>query len=149
MNYNDVKELIQIFNDSPMTEFELNIDNVSIRMGKNDSRMGKIQTEPKITVAPEVRELTTPITIMPEEKPKIDGHIIASPIVGTFYASPDVQKPPFVKLGDKVKKGDILCILEAMKIMNEVTSDVDGVIAEIFIENEEMVEYQQPLFKIV
>lgn len=78
-----------------------------------------------------------------------DGlHEIASPFVGTFYASPSPDKPAYAKVGDKVSKGQTLCILEAMKIMNEIESDVSGEIVEICVENESLVEYGQTLFKI-
>ena len=75
-------------------------------------------------------------------------HVIKSPFVGTFYASPSPGKPAYAKVGDKVKTGQALCVLEAMKIMNEIDSDVNGEIVEICVDNESLVEYGQPLFKI-
>lgn len=75
-------------------------------------------------------------------------HVIKSPFVGTFYASPSPGKPVYVKVGDKVKTGQPLCVLEAMKIMNEIDSDINGEIVEICVDNESLVEYGQPLFKI-
>lgn len=75
-------------------------------------------------------------------------HVIKSPFVGTFYASPSPGKPVYCKVGDKVKSGQALCVLEAMKIMNEIDSDINGEIVEICVENESLVEYGQPLFKI-
>lgn len=75
-------------------------------------------------------------------------HIIKSPFVGTFYSSPSPGKPVYVKVGDKVKVGQALCVLEAMKIMNEIDSDINGEIVEICVDNESLVEYGQPLFKI-
>lgn len=75
-------------------------------------------------------------------------HIIKSPFVGTFYASPSPGKPVYCKVGDKVKAGQTLCVLEAMKIMNEIDSDVNGEIVEVCVDNESLVEYGQPLFKI-
>jgi acetyl-CoA carboxylase biotin carboxyl carrier protein len=73
---------------------------------------------------------------------------LISPMVGTFYAQPAPDKPPFVKVGDKVKKGQTICIIEAMKLMNEIESEYDGEILEVLVKNEEMVEYGQPLFLI-
>ena len=90
-----------------------------------------------------------------EEKQEIhnveakSGNIIKSPIVGTFYASAKPSSPALKSKGDKVKKGEVVCIIEAMKIMNEITSDYDGTIEEIFVENEQVVEFGQPLFMIV
>ena len=79
-----------------------------------------------------------------EEKP-LSGKIIKSPIVGTFYASPSPDQPPFVQVGDTVKKGDVVMIIESMKLMNEVQSDMDGSVQEILVKNGEAVEYDQPL----
>ena len=75
-------------------------------------------------------------------------HVVSSPIVGTFYASPSPDSPPFVRIGDRVRKGQVLCIVEAMKLMNEIESDVDGVVAEIHPKNAQPVEYGEPLFGV-
>lgn len=77
-----------------------------------------------------------------------DGNLVKSPLVGTFYAAPSEDAEPFVKVGDTVKKGQTLAIVEAMKLMNEIESEFDGVVTEILVENEENVEYGQPLFRI-
>lgn len=79
---------------------------------------------------------------------KTGGNIVKSPLVGTFYAAPSEDADPFVKIGDKVKKGQVLAIVEAMKLMNDIESDFDGEIAEIYVENGQPVEYGQPLFCI-
>ncbi len=84
----------------------------------------------------------------PEAKPEISGNIVKSPIVGTFYAAPSPDKAPFVKVGDSVKKGDVIMIIESMKLMNEVQSDFDGVVAEILVENGTAVEFDQPIMVI-
>ena len=76
------------------------------------------------------------------------GNLVKSPLVGTFYAAPSEDAEPFIKVGDTVKKGQTLAIVEAMKLMNEIESEFDGVVTEILVENEENVEYGQPLFKI-
>ena len=151
MTYAEVKELISIVNHSVLTNFELNMDNVSIKMSKNKDTM--ITQSTSINVH---NMKTTPIqTIQPTETSSVSeeiteqsGNIVKSPIVGTFYAAPGSDKPSFVKIGDKVKEGDILCIVEAMKIMNEIPSPYTGEIAEIYVSNEELVEYGQSLFRI-
>ena len=84
----------------------------------------------------------------PDEEDEDDAFIIKSPLVGTFYAAPAADANPFVKIGDRVKKGQILAIVEAMKMMNEIESDCDGVISEILVTNGSPVEYGQPLFRI-
>ena len=78
-----------------------------------------------------------------------NGNLVKSPLVGTFYAAPAEDAQPFVSVGDRVKKGQTVAIVEAMKLMNEIESDFDGVISEVFVENGNMVEYGQPLFSIV
>ena len=151
MTYAEVKELISIVNHSVLTNFELNMDNVSIKMSKNKDTMITQSTSSNV---PNIH--TTPIqTIQPTETSSVSeeiteqsGNIVKSPIVGTFYAAPGSDKPSFVKIGDKVKEGDILCIVEAMKIMNEIPSPYTGEIAEIYVSNEELVEYGQSLFRI-
>ena len=82
----------------------------------------------------------------PAESPPEDLHILSSPIVGTFYRSPSPDLPPFFEVGDRVKKGQVLCIVEAMKLMNEIESDANGTIVEIYVENAQPVEYGEPLF---
>jgi acetyl-CoA carboxylase biotin carboxyl carrier protein len=87
-------------------------------------------------------------TTQPSSETKSAFHELKSPFVGTFYTSPAPDKPPFIKVGDRVSKGQTLCILEAMKIMNEIESDVDGEIVEVCVENESLVEFGQVLFRI-
>ncbi len=149
MNYNEVKEIIKIIDKSTFSEFELRLGDAYVRMNKGITTSEK---KPHITKhEPQIPDvIDEPITIIPEEKPIIgEGNIVTSPIVGTFYESPSPDKEAYVKEGDTVKKGDVLCIVEAMKVMNEITSNFDGKIAEIFVKNEQMVEYNQPLFRIV
>ena len=152
MTYAEVKELISIVNSSVLTNFELNMDNVSIKMSKNKEAINsqtiqhtisEVQTSP---VQMKTTEFATPT--VSETTMERSGNIVKSPIVGTFYAAPGSDKPSFVKIGDKVQEGDTLCIVEAMKIMNEITSPYVGEIAEIYVSNEELVEYGQPLFRI-
>ena len=152
MTYAEVKELISIINTSVLTNFELNMDNVSIKMSKNKEAINsqtiqhtisEVQTSP---VQMKTTEFATPT--VSETTMEQSGNIVKSPIVGTFYAAPGSDKPSFVEVGDKVKEGDTLCIVEAMKIMNEIPSPYSGEIAEIYVINEELVEYGQPLFKI-
>ncbi len=94
-----------------------------------------------------------PAPAMPAEnpskpEPEFSGNIIKSPIVGTFYQSPSPDKPPFVKVGDKVKKGDVIMIIESMKLMNEIQSDFDGVVDRILVTDGQAVEYDQPIMII-
>lgn len=153
MDYENIKDLIKVIDNSSIYDFELSLKDTHVRMNKGIHKVeGDCQQWTKsIKNTSDIAEMIEePITIMPEEKNDIkDGNIVASPMVGTFYESPSPSKPPFVKLGSKIKKGDVICVIEAMKIMNEIISQYDGEIAEIFIKNEDMVEYNQPLFRIV
>ena len=83
-----------------------------------------------------------------EAKPEMSGNIVKSPIVGTYYCAPSPDKAPFVKVGDSVKKGDVIMIIESMKLMNEIQSEYDGVVAEILVENAQAVEFDQPIMVI-
>ena len=158
MDYNSVKELIGIIDRSSLTEFEYRKGDFLVKMSKNSSGKnlsGGTHSEPELSagkletaIIPE--EISEPITIMPSEKVEVKaGNFVKAPVVGTFYQSASPEKPPLVKVGDTVKEGDLLCIIEAMKIMNEIKSPYSGEIAEIMVSNEDMVEYDQPLFRIV
>ncbi len=96
--------------------------------------------------APVQPAVSAPAAAPAESKKEVpQGKVIKAPIVGTFYAAPAPDQPPFVQVGDTVKKGDVVMIIESMKLMNEVTSDLDGVVQEILVQNGEAVEYDQPL----
>ncbi len=159
MTYNDIKELINIIDNSKLTNFELSIDNVSVKMSKNGKEfapMAEVPVMPAPVATPVSVPVQTPVVapveaeeVVTEEKPKeISGNIVKSPIVGTFYSSTSPGKPPIVSKGDKVSKGDVLCIVEAMKVMNEITSDFDGEVLDILVENGQLVEFGEPLFVI-
>src|SRR5262245_17971008 len=89
-----------------------------------------------------------PVPAAPEPPPEPPGHVLASPIVGTFYAAPSPDAEPYVRVGDRVQKGQVVCIIEAMKLMNEIESDVSGVVRKIHPENAQPVEFGEPLFVI-
>lgn len=152
MDYASIKELIGIINSSDLTNFEMEFDGVSLKMSKNNAVSAPTSTTTKEIKAVEASKLeyvTERKTEKVVEEVEVKGGTyVNSPIVGTFYASAGSEKPAFVKVGDKVKKGDVLCIIEAMKIMNEIQSEVDGEIVEVLVSNEQMVEYGQKLFRI-
>lgn len=95
-----------------------------------------------------VRDSETAVSSVPSAPAVVNGNVVKSPIVGTYYASSAPDKPPFVTVGQKVKKGDVLMIIESMKVMNDVQSDFDGTVTEILIKNAESVEYDQPIMVI-
>lgn len=102
---------------------------------------------PATSVAP-TAESAAPAAAAPAETLPRDVHVLKSPIVGTFYRAPNPDSPAFVEVGDRVRSGQVLCIVEAMKLMNEIESDTDGTIVEVYIENAQPVEYGEPLFAI-
>jgi acetyl-CoA carboxylase biotin carboxyl carrier protein len=136
-----ISEIIRIFKESDIAKLELSTKDFKIKL----SKFGEFQAVPTISLNNLQPTQETPKVEVKEEK---NIHIVKSPIVGTFYRAPAPGAKPFVEVGSRVKKGDVLCIIEAMKIMNEVKSDVDGIIEEILVENGQPVEYGQPLFKI-
>ncbi|MFZ8833565.1 MAG: acetyl-CoA carboxylase biotin carboxyl carrier protein [Candidatus Caldipriscus sp.] len=142
-----ISEIIRIFKESDIAKLELTTKDFKIKL----SKVGEFQAVPTISLN---NLQPTQATQLPQEVPKVEVkeekniHIVKSPIVGTFYRAPAPGAKPFVEVGSRVKKGDVLCIIEAMKIMNEVKSDVNGVVEEILVENGQPVEYGQPLFKI-
>ena len=150
MEYNEIKKLMDDMGNSKLTELEIEFpDGIKISMKKED---GKKLPAPAPAVVPQA---TPPMNIIQAQAPvevktenKIDGNIVKSPMVGTFYSKSSPTVEPFVKIGSKVKKGDTLCIIEAMKLMNEIESDVSGKIVEVLVNDGEPVEYGMPLFVV-
>lgn len=146
---NKLKEIIYILENSDVNEIEVSFWGRRFRVVKSAgvSVMEKPQVETTSLNAPlsdKSSELSKPIS----EPVDSNSKEVLSPMPGTFYSAPSPEADPFVKVGDSVKKGDTLCIIEAMKIMNEIEAESSGTISEIVINNGEPVEYNQPLFKI-
>lgn len=140
----EIEHLIQLVNtvsSSELTEFSYCENGVTVAMKKECEKVLVAETAATKKIAVETGKNST------EEK-QHSGKIIKSPLVGTYYAAPSVDAEPFVKVGDSVKKGQTLAIVEAMKLMNEIESEWDGTVTEVFVENEQPVEYGQPLFSI-
>lgn len=169
MDFNAIKEMIKTMDDSKLGYLEVNWEGISIVMrkqGEIDSSTQPRKNDSKVEVEDQkniTKESTDTKVYKKEDKEEIIENIkeevkhaiedvnikaVVSPIVGTFYASSSPDKPSYVSVGSKVKKGDTLCIIEAMKLMNEIQSEVDGEIVEVLVNNEQMVEYGQPMFKI-
>ncbi|AND73685.1 acetyl-CoA carboxylase, biotin carboxyl carrier protein [Enterococcus hirae] len=161
LNINEIKELVSQFDQSTLTEFDLREGQFELYMNKNESSRGMgtmapmpVATEaPRNTVVPQTPIQQTPVSEAPQasveaSQESFEGVEVKSPIVGIVYLQPAPDKPQFKSVGDSVKKGEVICIIEAMKLMNEITSEVDGKIVEILVENEAVVEYDQPLFRI-
>lgn len=157
MNIGEIKELLNQFDHSSLTEFDLREGSFELYMNKNhESRQ---QASPIVSPVAQPTEFSAPSVVnaaqpestlseKQETKKEVVGEVVKSPIVGVVYLQPSPDKPAYKSVGDTVKKGEVLCIIEAMKLMNEITSEFDGEITEILIENEEVVEFHQPLFRI-
>ncbi len=156
MDINEIKKLIKIVENSNINDFSISEGNLKIKISKN----GKVsQTFTGIQI-PENPVQTPPppvsseVSASPEESKndtKVANeniHVITSPIVGTFYRAPAPDADPYVKVGDSISTGSVLCIVEAMKLMNEIESDINGKVVKILVDDATPVEFNQPLFEI-
>ncbi len=134
-----IREIINLLRSSNIKSFELSTKDFTLKI-ENFPRGGELKEEVRY------QEVLPPSSEEVKEEKKL--HVIKSPLVGTFYRSPKPGAPPFVEVGDIVSPGQVLCIIEALKVMNEIESDVKGRVEKILVENGEMVEYGQPLFLI-
>lgn len=147
----EIARLLNLIEEKNLTHFELEIEGFKIKISKE---VQPSQATPQLTTLPLAASTASqpPPNQATEAKPqpetKENLHYITSPMVGTFYRAPDPTSPPFVEIGDVVKKNQTLCIIEAMKLMNEIESDIDGIVREIYVENGKPVEYGQRLFAI-
>jgi acetyl-CoA carboxylase biotin carboxyl carrier protein len=156
MNIKEVKDLIQGVLQSDISEFELEHTGTKVRLKRGYSRepLGSAPAPVQhafVSYAPPQPSLTEPAAPRPEsaaESEDSDLHIVASPIVGTFYRASKPGAEPYVKTGDQVQEGSILCLIEAMKLMNEIPSDIAGEIVRIYVDNGHAVEFGQKLFGI-
>jgi len=142
-----LKKLIELVEESGISELEITEGEEKVRINRgattNQPQINQVTTHPEFH-----QPLPASVETPSADNKKIEGTIINSPMVGTFYTSSKPGAEPFVKVGSKVKTGDILCIIEAMKLLNEIQSDYDGEIVEVLVENAEPVEFGQPLFRI-
>jgi acetyl-CoA carboxylase biotin carboxyl carrier protein len=162
MNQKEIKELIELLVEKDITEFELERGDMKVHVKRGSTAAPVIHVAPAVQPATVVAAPSTPAaaavppassqTSAPStpgaDTADADLVIVKSPIVGTYYEAPSPGTPPFVKVGDTVKEGQVLCIIEAMKLMNEIEAEVSGVIAKMFIGNGSPVEYGMPLFGI-
>jgi oxaloacetate decarboxylase alpha subunit len=145
MYIKEIKDMISLMNENGLAELEIEKDGMRIRLKKSGAGYEKAvefipQPGPAVHQAPEAK--------IAQDKPKTNAIEIKSPMVGTFYRSPSPEAPPYVDTGDNIESGQVLCIIEAMKLMNEIKSEVKGRIIDIHVENAEPVEFGQVLFMI-
>ncbi len=142
MELEEIKEIISFLKDTDVTELNIEKEGFKIRI-----KRGYVYTPVEFAkpIKPAAESSTFEAKVLKEEEVL---HTITSPLVGTFYRASSPDAPPFVEIGSKVEKGQVLCIIEAMKIMNEIESDVSGIVRKILVENGQPVEYGEPLFLI-
>jgi len=158
LTFEQIKELIDLVSERELQGVEIERSGFKVRI--DGKARGASPSTPPVQPAP----AAAPAPAAPAPRPAVagsdanapaeepelpeGGHVVTSPIVGTFYAAPNPESDPYVRVGDRVKTGQVLCIVEAMKLMNEIESDADGVILEIYVKNAQPVEYGEPLFAL-
>lgn len=150
MDLRKLKKLIDLVEESGIAELELTEDNEKVRISRNFTAGAQMQhyAPMQYAAAPQVALSAAPPATA-ETAPAVDeGHAVTSPMVGTFYRSPSPDAKPFVEVGHTVEIGDTLCIIEAMKLLNEIEADKAGVIKKILVDNGQAIEYGEPLFII-
>lgn len=154
MDIRKIKKLIEMLEESNLAELEIKEGEESVRLSRLPSHPHPVAPQPYYTAPAPLPALTAPAAVAaapsgapaPAEAPK--GHVVRSPMVGTFYSAPSPGAPAFVKKGQSVKIGDTLCVIEAMKMFNQIEADAVGVVSEILVENGQPVEFDQPLYVI-
>ena len=154
MDINEIKKLIKVFENAKVTELSIQEGDLKIKISKNGSTSSNAvlpQTFPvemPVVNAPVVESAPKDVTSVADTSENDNHHIIKSPIVGTFYRAPAPDADPYIQVGDSVTEGSVMCIVEAMKLMNEIECDISGKIVQILVEDGSPVEFNQPLFKI-
>ena len=168
MNFEDIERILELVRQHELTEFELEIDGLKLRVQKAGAAQQQLQQLPGAstlpgvppvpplpsvlsvaggTMAGQAGHLPSP-ALTGEDEPELELAVVKSPIVGTFYRSAEPGAAPFVDVGDRVRKDQVLCIIEAMKLMNEITSEYEGEIVSVYVENGKPVQYGERLFAI-
>ena len=160
MDFKQIKELVKLIDNSKIGELLIENDETSIRI-RHQNYQKKVSTATVVAANPVSTSHAAPTTTNETSTKPSETHVdegsdidtsnlitVKSPMIGTFYRSSSPDKPPFIKVGDSVDKGDVLCIIEAMKLFNEIESEYSGKIVKVLIENESPVEYDQALFLI-
>jgi acetyl-CoA carboxylase biotin carboxyl carrier protein len=157
MELKEIKELIKLVSESGVSEVEVERGDFKVSIKKNEEKTTIVQAAPIMQQVPAQMPVTSQAPAVPTERleapvTKADAAsnliTIKSPMIGTFYKTPSPDKPAFVNIGDEIKPGKVLCIVEAMKLFNEIESEVSGTIVKILVENASPVEYDQPLFLV-
>jgi len=151
IDYDEIRKLVGLLEEKNLGVFELEIEGLKVKIARNaPAAAPALVAAPLPAGTPQTPEAAAAAEAHSQALEAAKGHhIITSPMVGTFYRAPDPTSAPFIDIGDTVKKGQTLCIIEAMKLMNEIEADIDGTIAEIYVDNARPVEFGQKLFAIL
>ena len=152
MNLDDIRKVLDLVREHDLAEFEIEQDGLKVRVRKAGR---EVQIVPPVPVAAAAMPVSAPVAVPAaasaepvEPPPEIDLAIVKSPIVGTFYRAPEPGAPNFVDVGTRVRKGQVLCIIEAMKLMNEIECDTDGEVTAVYVENGRPVQFGDRLFAV-
>jgi len=148
VNIKEIKEMINLMNENSLVELEVEKDGMRIRLKKTIAGETGVYSGPMVIERekiPQSRQQEIPQVI---EKPAVKTVEIKAPMVGTFYRAPSPEAPPYVEVGQTIEPGQVFCIIEAMKLMNEIKSEVKGKVLEVLVTSGQAVEFDQPLFKI-
>ena len=153
LTFEEIKELIGLVAEKNLGKLEIKVQDCEIKVEGRKPMTVNYPKSADMPVPPmemnmSVQNAAPIVTAAPAKAEVTEGNVVKSPIIGTYYASASPDKPPFTAVGKTVKKGDVLMIIESMKLMNEITSEFDGVVAEILVSNGEAVEYDQPIMII-
>lgn len=159
MDYKQIQELIKLVNKSNIGELSIEEKDFKISIKQKEDKFYQaeapqyapmpVYSQPPVTMPQAIPQATVPATAVTEAAPKADNLItIKSPMIGTFYKRPSPDKPNFVEPGDEISPGKVVCIIEAMKLFNEIESEVSGKVVKILVEDASPVEYDQPLFLV-
>ena len=150
MKIKELQEIINFIKKSDLDDVSIETENIKIRVKKNNGNFTTIE-QPKIVkteIQPEASPVENKVPEEKKEKTSNNNIIIKSPMIGTFYRSPNPESDPFVSEGDSIKVGQTICIVEAMKLFNDIESEVSGKIVKILVDDNSPVEYDQPLFEV-
>ena len=158
MDFDDIERILELVREHDLAEFELEREGLKLRVRKSAGQDPHAIAPPPV---PQAQMLAPPIpapppvlqppvlsAVSPEDEAELELAVVKSPIVGTFYRSSEPGSPPFVDVGERVKKDQVLCIIEAMKLMNEITSEYEGEIVSVYVDNGKPVQYGERLFAI-
>ena len=151
MDFDEIKQILDVMREHDLVEFDLERDNVKLRLRKNQAGQWVASPPPSPLAPAPAAPAPVAQSAAPALAPatdEVDFAIIKSPIVGTFYRAPEPGAKPYADLGETVRKGQVICIIEAMKLMNEITADADGEVVKCYVENGQAVQYGERLFAI-